>query len=457
MNGNNDDLSFDGNEYDGQKNDLVEEEMEIQHQEYNKPLVILGMSDIINDHKKFKSLADECFNGLNVNKIKITANKNMLIYCGDSDTYETLRMKERVFENKKIIELKPRDSEFIAVIKGINYENLKVHIEELNKNGVIDIKEIKSFRPNKIINKVKLICENPDTVYKLLSYGIKLSYLVYKVEEFKQVPRITQCFRCQNFGHIAKNCKNEKQICPRCGKNDHELDDNNKPICKETVRFCVNCNGDHSSAYAKCPKKTERINKANEQISRSNSGYKKTVNHAEVLKNTLISHKSQDLEKSIIGKIDRLTTICTNNSEQIQLSNENYENMFNSLKTINLNIEEIKRSIENNENEIKCIKLKFAEHQKNNEAQYQNLKTYCQKICERFIDFYYICNPKQNYDEATIKSLKNFTNDLGLKKDENYIKDKLRRVNNNPNPQTQQSLNPSNQRRLSTANNSSKN
>ena len=80
------------------------------------------------------------------------------------------------------MELKPKELECVIVLKGINYDDLKHHIEELNQNGVKEIREIKSYKPNTVINKVKLVCNDPDTANNLLKHGIKLSYILYKTE-----------------------------------------------------------------------------------------------------------------------------------------------------------------------------------------------------------------------------------------------------------------------------------
>ncbi len=52
----------------------------------------------------------------------------------------------------------------------------------------------------------------------------------YRTEEYKPAVRLTSCYKCQKFGHIARQCKAEKTVCPKCGKDDHDVDENNKLI-----------------------------------------------------------------------------------------------------------------------------------------------------------------------------------------------------------------------------------
>ena len=49
---------------------------------------------------------------------------------------------------------------------------------------------------------------------------IKIGYFSYRVRTRIVVPR---CFRCQVFGHLKKDCKDEDRsaLCRKCGKPDH--------------------------------------------------------------------------------------------------------------------------------------------------------------------------------------------------------------------------------------------
>ena len=165
-----------------------------------------------------------------------------------------------IFNNKVITELRNKTKLFSVVIKGINFENIQEFKEELKQKGIVDMKEIKSAKSNSItINKVKLLCENQEIADELLTKGIYISFMKYRCEEFKQPIRLTSCYKCQKFGHIAKQCRSTKTICAKCGKDDHETDNNNRLICTAETKCCINCNQAHSSAYAGCPKKKEAI------------------------------------------------------------------------------------------------------------------------------------------------------------------------------------------------------
>lgn len=53
----------------------------------------------------------------------------------------------------------------------------------------------------------------------LLDRGrIYLQWRTYRVKEYVS---ITRCFKCQGYWHIAKECKNEVQLCENCGDKNH--------------------------------------------------------------------------------------------------------------------------------------------------------------------------------------------------------------------------------------------
>jgi hypothetical protein len=62
------------------------------------------------------------------------------------------------------------------------------------------------------------------------------------------------CFRCQQYGHLKKDCRNI-QRCSGCAQVGHER-------CESREFKCVNCNANHPSTSKKCPayrKQQERI------------------------------------------------------------------------------------------------------------------------------------------------------------------------------------------------------
>ena len=77
--------------------------------------------------------------------------------------------------------------------------------------------------------------------------AIKITdWLIIPVEDYQYRPQ--QCYKCLKFGHVEKYCRNENEICARCGTTGHRWRDCSDP------ESCRHCNGTHLSTSKQCPK-----------------------------------------------------------------------------------------------------------------------------------------------------------------------------------------------------------
>ena len=83
-----------------------------------------------------------------------------------------------------------------------------------------------------------------------------------QIEIYKGPSGLTQCYRCQEFGHLATYCKREEK-CVRCaGK--HTVSS-----CTQTTTLkCANCNGEHPASYRQCPE-YKRLTERNQRTQTS--------------------------------------------------------------------------------------------------------------------------------------------------------------------------------------------
>ncbi|CAF5173288.1 unnamed protein product [Rotaria magnacalcarata] len=68
-----------------------------------------------------------------------------------------------------------------------------------------------------------------------------------EVSEFLAPPRLLICSRCNTPGHLKKECKNNVDLCRRCGLNRNEGEH------KECIIKCHHCNGNHEATSYQCP------------------------------------------------------------------------------------------------------------------------------------------------------------------------------------------------------------
>ena len=100
----------------------------------------------------------------------------------------------------------------------------------------------KSTKQRVITKTVKIHFTTPE-----LPNSVILGISTFKVKQF--IPKPIQCFKCQGYGHMANECKNEA-TCRVCGQNHNSRD------CTEKTPKCVNCQGEHRSDDKSCPKKS---------------------------------------------------------------------------------------------------------------------------------------------------------------------------------------------------------
>ena len=88
----------------------------------------------------------------------------------------------------------------------------------------------------------------------------KIKYIYYlkiRWERYRNTRRVTQCHRCQMFGHGTNHCHN-KPRCVKCRENHLTINCDKK---KEEKPQCINCMGSHPANYSGYPKYQEHLSK----------------------------------------------------------------------------------------------------------------------------------------------------------------------------------------------------
>ena len=142
----------------------------------------------------------------------------------------------------------------IGVHQTISEDDIKT---ELAKNNV-KINKVQRLRFNgQPTRKVVIQFENEQDMKIALYSGIYFGRIRIRCESYRTTPQVTQCYKCQGFNHIAKDCKNA-QKCVRCAgaHKPTECPDKNKDSIKLK---CSNCNGEHVDSSKECQKFRDQI------------------------------------------------------------------------------------------------------------------------------------------------------------------------------------------------------
>jgi hypothetical protein len=106
--------------------------------------------------------------------------------------------------------------------------------------------------------------DSAEQANRLIIEGIVLGCDLKQVKRYDASCRITQCFKCQKYGHISSICSN-KETCGHCGE------DHNTEICAGTSpaprKRCAACHGachggQHTSWSGECPARVKEIVRA---------------------------------------------------------------------------------------------------------------------------------------------------------------------------------------------------
>lgn len=74
-------------------------------------------------------------------------------------------------------------------------------------------------------------------------------------EKYKNSRKITQCYRCQDFGHGTRGCARTPK-CVKCAGEHLSAECKKQP---QEEPKCVNCNGVHPANYSQCPTYVKKV------------------------------------------------------------------------------------------------------------------------------------------------------------------------------------------------------
>ena len=90
------------------------------------------------------------------------------------------------------------------------------------------------------------------TTSRRYSWGHQAGHYVHRCEAPREKPvEVKQCFRCNGFGQLARDCSHE-QACARYGQSGHTRDK-----CK--AEMCSNCGEQHSTKDGGCKTRTKLV------------------------------------------------------------------------------------------------------------------------------------------------------------------------------------------------------
>lgn len=215
-----------------------------------------------------------------VKKMQLTSRGDFIVHCNDSNALSTIKNKltQKIGDTGEVKEpatAKPRlkvvgfDSDYFdddtRLISAIRKQNDKL----FDETSEIQIADKKKMRGKDLHTAVLTVDVN--TFKRVLTAGkIFIGWNSCKIYEHIEVMR---CFKCNQFGHLARECKEEEFVCPLCA------DKHSMNLCrvKEDGYKCANCirantelkldvDYKHCAFSLKCPVLSKQIEKRKRHI-----------------------------------------------------------------------------------------------------------------------------------------------------------------------------------------------
>ena len=228
------------------KSNLPPFKLEFEAQQ--KPMEIQVLNDLVKHNGR-----------LNVNTASYSINPQsrhvLLVFANDAPTYEIL------FESSswptsicglpfKVTLASRIPTSYSVLVKRVPRE---WHVDSIRpliaQRYLSNVQVARISRGGQLTNRIRVDSRSHGDLQKILQCShISIDNIRYPAVAYKPLARIDRCFRCQQFGHKAANCSNERKRF-KCGEN-HQYN----PDCANVFE-CANCNTRHMADSPECPVK----------------------------------------------------------------------------------------------------------------------------------------------------------------------------------------------------------
>lgn len=352
-----------------QETEITQQQDKIQKQveqtkrslQFNKPKTTPWHVVITGEKTLSMSLMDEAIarysKGTIITNSKLTQSKRSIFYKFENPSmafnsiYKHLSEISAALSNKLKIthwqEEPPKQEQANketthCIAKNIPTEYTEQEImEKINpaiKEQINKIARIKTGIDGTPTSFVRIICKNTETAQKLIQEGILLNNRKFPVVEPRPQRKITQCFKCQAFGHYATDCKDQTH-CGKCGQKHKTRDcphDNTK-----TEAVCANCKKAHPAWSTSCPVYQQQLNK---QKQKEQQMITKQQNLIQETKTEMGSKTWANIAQNQSQQTTEMKKISEQQAETKQMINKNETNIR---QIISQSLDDLKTQIRN--------------------------------------------------------------------------------------------------------------
>ena len=182
-------------------------------------------------------------------------------------------------KSQEIVITTPREMRHSVTIVGLRTEYDKEEITEMlskqnsfirkfaQNNNLEDHVTVHIVKPLKNDEtRYQAFCDVSSTLREVFShYNDKITVGLKTCKVYDRY-NIKRCYKCQEFGHYARECVHETPVCGKCGE------EHNTRECESTYNKCVNCVRSecddclHSTSSIECPQLIEQQEKLKKKL-----------------------------------------------------------------------------------------------------------------------------------------------------------------------------------------------
>ena len=174
----------------------------------------------------------------------------------------------QAFPNAKVNAMntlpKPKTKQSFVIVNvhhSITEDEVKEEFLNNNAMNVTKVSRITNRETGQPTKIIRVITESNNQVNAAQKHGVKIGWQLYRCEASREPPHVMQCFKCQIFGHSARDCSNAVR-CLHCSQ-DHSVKE--CPVAKENAKS-TNFGVAYATVYRGCSAYQHKLAEASKNI-----------------------------------------------------------------------------------------------------------------------------------------------------------------------------------------------
>lgn len=200
-----------------------------------------------------------------------------------------------------------------VVIRGLHITTTTLDVgNDLKARGfqVVEVNQLRASGKDKRLLPLFLVTLVDDQKSRDIVNVKTVLYTRVTVEDYKSRKDPPQCFKCQRFNHVAKNC-NAIARCVKCA-DTHE----SKECPSESAIKCANCGQNHTSSYKGCSQFKVARNTYRRALKRKNKNSSERVRQAPPPLQNKRAFPPLNKQNKVLNGTPQVNSTTQNNSQE---------------------------------------------------------------------------------------------------------------------------------------------